>query len=108
MCRWTNRSSLPLNGVSSGLQLQTYYDTKTMLFSSIVNLLICMLGTPGNILVMTLYVQKMTTCISVYVFALVVVGLTTCVSGIILTVASIDNKALMLVFFADDVDKILS
>ena len=108
MSRWTNISSLLLKGVSSGLQLQTYYDTKAMFFSSIVNLLICMLGTPGNILVMTMYVQKITTCISVYVFALVVVGLTTCVSGIILTVASIDNKALVLVFFADDVDIIFS
>ena len=56
---------------------------------------------------MYVYVQTMTSYISVYVFALVVLVLTTCVSGIILTVASIDNMA-VLVFFADDVNIIFS
>ena len=81
---------------------------KRMFFSSNVNPLISVLGTPGNTLVMILYVQKITTSISVYVFALVVFDLTTFFSGIVLTGVSIDNMALVLVFFAGDVAIILS
>ena len=95
----TNSSSLP----HKWYDLQTYYDTRTMLFSSTVNLLMCILGTPGNVLVMTVYVQKMTSSVRTYMFALAVADLTTCISGIVLSVAPVDHTAMVLIFFAGDI-----
>ena len=103
-----NSSSLLQKEVNIGLHLQTYYDTRTMLFSSTVNLLMCILGTPGNVLVMTVYVRKMTSSVRVYMFALSVVDLTTCISGIVLSVAPVDNMAMVFVFFAGDISIIFS
>ena len=93
---------------SSSLQhkwydMQTYYDTRTMLFSSTANLLMCVVGTPGNVLVMTVYVQKMTSSVRAYMFALAVADLTTCVGGIVLSVAPVDHTAMVLVFFTGDI-----
>ena len=95
----SNSSSLP----HKWYDLQTYYDTRTMLFSSTANLLMCILGAPGNILVMTVYARKMTTSVRVYMFALAVADLTTCVGGIVLSVASVDHTVMVLVFFAGDI-----
>ena len=95
----TNSSSLP----QKWYDLQTYYDTRTMLFSSTMNLLLCVLGTPGNVLVMTVYVRQMTSSVRVYMFALSVVDLITCINGIVLSIAPVDHMAMVLVFYAGDI-----
>ena len=51
----------------------------------IVVLLLCVLGLPGNLLVITVYVRKMTTSTRVYMFALAVADSAVCVCGIVLS-----------------------
>ena len=48
-------------------------------------LLLCVLGLPGNLLVITVYVRKMTTSTRVYMFALAVADSSVCVCGIVLS-----------------------
>ena len=51
----------------------------------------CVLGIPGNLLVIAVYVWKMTTSTRVYMFALAVSDLTVCIFGIVLTTVKFDN-----------------
>ena len=99
MSEMTNNSSLP----QKWYDLQIYYDIRTILFSSTVNLLMCVVGTPGNFLVMTVYARKMTSSVRVYMFALSVADLITCVSVIVLSVAPIDHTVIVLLFYAGDI-----
>ena len=48
-------------------------------------LLLCVLGLPGNLLVIAVYVRKMTTSTRVYMFALAVADSSVCVCGIVLS-----------------------
>ncbi|KAI0236735.1 hypothetical protein LSAT2_012720 [Lamellibrachia satsuma] len=51
----------------------------------IVVFLLCLLGLPGNLLVIAVYVRKMTTSTRVYMFALAVADSAVCVCGIVLS-----------------------
>ena len=51
----------------------------------IVDFLLCVLGLPGNLLIIAVYVRKMTTSTRVYMFALAVADSAVCVCGIVLT-----------------------
>ncbi|KAI0223960.1 hypothetical protein LSAT2_024974, partial [Lamellibrachia satsuma] len=53
--------------------------------------LMCVLGIPGNLLVIAVYVRKMTTSTRVYMFALAVSDLSVCIFGIVLTTVKFDN-----------------
>ena len=99
MSEMTNSSSLPHNWYD----LQPYYDIRTRLFSRTANLLMCIVGIPGNFLVMTVYVRNMTSSVRVYMFALSVADLNTCVNGIVLSVAPIDHTVMVLLFYAGDI-----
>ncbi|KAI0236737.1 hypothetical protein LSAT2_012722 [Lamellibrachia satsuma] len=52
---------------------------------AIVDFLLCVLGLPGNLLVIAVYARKMTTSTRVYMFALAVADSAVCVCGIVLT-----------------------
>ena len=59
-------------------------------YSSTFVPVMCALGLPGNLLVMAVYVAKMTTSTRVYLFALAVAVTAICVAGIVVT-ASLTN-----------------
>ena len=90
----TNNSSLP----QKWCDLQRYYETRAFLLSSTANVLVCIVGTLGNV-VMTVYVRTMTTSVRVYMFALSVADLITCVSGIVLSVAPVDHMVMVFLLF---------
>ena len=94
-----NNSSLP----QKWYDLQAYYNIRTKLFSSTAYILMCIVGIPGNVLVMTVYVRRMTTSVRVYMFALSVADLITCVGGIVLSVAPVDHAVMVLLFYAGDI-----
>ena len=58
------------------------------------NFLMCVLGLPGNLLVITVYAWKMTTSTRVYVFALAVDDLIVCICGIVLTTVKLEYISL--------------
>ena len=64
------------------------YAKRNDVIANVVALVICVLGIPGNVLVVAVYVQKMTTSIRMYMFALAVVDLVTCVYGIVIATAT--------------------
>ena len=53
-----------------------------MRIANVFTFVTCVLGIPGNVLVIAVYVLKMTTSIRVYMFALAVADLVTCIYGI--------------------------
>ena len=61
-------------------------------------LLMCVVGLPGNLLVIAVYVAAMTTSTRVYMFALAVADSAICVCGIVLSVAA-TNIVILGVFF---------
>ena len=65
---------------------------------NITLILVCALGLPGNLLVIAVYVAKMTTSIRVYLFALAVADTAICVCGIALA-ASLTNFELKIIVF---------
>ncbi|KAI0225125.1 hypothetical protein LSAT2_023950 [Lamellibrachia satsuma] len=82
---WSNDSSVYQPNVTTSAELREGHSSKYVYSPSTVVVLICMLGTPGNVFVIAVYVRNMTTSTRVYLFALAVVDSVTCVSGIILT-----------------------
>ena len=77
-----NKSVLP-NTILIGVSAKGNY-----VIANGVALVICVLGIPGNALVVAVYVGKMTTSIRMYMFALAVVDLVTCVYGIVIATAT--------------------
>jgi len=67
-------------------------------YPNIYLLLVCALGLPGNLLVIAVYVAKMTTSTRVYLFALAVVDTAICVCGIALA-ASLTSADLKIIVF---------
>ena len=95
---WTNGSSVVQNILNDTFDLGSNKPRHTE-DVPIVVLLLCVLGLPGNVLVMTVYVRKMTTSTRVYMFALAVADSTICV-GIVLGAAligSVTAKAILCV-----------
>ncbi|KAI0220145.1 hypothetical protein LSAT2_028338 [Lamellibrachia satsuma] len=57
---------------------------------SFATFLMCVMGMPGNVLVIAVYAWKMTTSTKVYMFALAVADLVVCICGIVLTTVTFD------------------
>ena len=96
---WTNGSSVVQNILNDTFDSGTNQPKPTQ-DVLIVVVLLCLLGLPGNVLVMTVYVRKMTTSTRVYMFALAVADSAICVCGIVLSTAltgSVTTKAMIYV-----------
>ena len=70
--------------------------------------LLCQIGLPGNVLVIAVYIDNMTTSTRVYMFALAVVDSVVCVCGIILTGVKIGKVPMNVVDVAKEVSLIFS
>ena len=64
------------------------FTVQDKLIANVFAFVTCVLGIPGNVLVIAVYVLKMTTSIRVYMFALAVADLVTCIYGIVSTTAT--------------------
>ena len=56
--------------------------------ANMVALVICVLGIPGNVLVIAVYLRRMTTSTRMYMFALAVADLVACIYGIVIATAT--------------------
>ena len=81
----SNDSSLYRPNVTASAEVMEGHPQKYVYFPSTVVFVLCMLGTPGNVLVVVIYVRNMVTSTRVYLFSLAVVDSVACGSGIILT-----------------------
>ena len=77
---WTDSPRLLLNDSNDTLYLQA---NKTN-YLNIATLIVSALGLPGNLLLIAVYVRKMTTSTRVYMFALAVSDSVVCLCGIVL------------------------
>ena len=86
---FSNNSTLQYDNMNSGNF--TTIDEPTPNF---VSFLTCVVGIPGNLLVIAVYAWKMTTSTRVYMFALAVADLMVCICGIVLTTLKFDYISL--------------
>ena len=96
---WTNGSRVVQNNLNETFDSRTNQPkpTEDVL---IVVVFLGVLGLPGNVLVMTVYVRKMTTSTRLYMFALAVADSAVCVGGIVLgarLTGSVTKKAIVYV-----------
>ncbi|KAI0212011.1 hypothetical protein LSAT2_003100, partial [Lamellibrachia satsuma] len=84
---WLNDSSLDYDGTNKFFEfpVDENIPTKHTSYLNIAILITCALGLPGNLLLIAVYVRKMTTSTRVYMFALAVADSAVCVCGIVLT-----------------------
>ncbi|KAK2189932.1 hypothetical protein NP493_93g03022 [Ridgeia piscesae] len=86
----------------SAAQLTKHIARKIIFIPSLPIFLVVVLGLPGNLFVMAVYIRQMTTSTKVYMFSLAVADSAVCSCGIVLTSAKIDHTALNVVLFFID------
>ena len=84
---WTNGSRVPLNDSNDTLYVYNFHTNKTD-YLNIATLIVSVLGLPGNLLLIAVYVRKMTTSTRVYMFALAVGDSFVCFCGIVFCLTS--------------------
>ena len=89
-----------ING--SGVEKMTNFGTEVFC-PSLATFVICVMGLPGNIVVIGVYFHSMATSTRVYMFGLAVADLLSCVCGIILTSAPINYITVQVVIFISDI-----
>ncbi|KAI0213093.1 hypothetical protein LSAT2_001914 [Lamellibrachia satsuma] len=87
---WTNDSTISQPGLNNSVQLMKTHPTRMVVIPSVAIFIVCLLGLPGNLFVLTVYLRKMTSSTRVYLFALAVADSAVCVCGIVLTRVFID------------------
>ena len=86
----------------SAAQLTTHIARKILFIPSLAIFLLVVLGLPGNLFVMAVYIRQMTTSTKVYMFSLAMADTAVCSCGIVLTSAKIDHMTLNVVLFFID------
>ena len=84
----TNRSTSLQRVLNSSNEVNA---TNYVSITHFTSFLMCVLGIPGNLLVIAVYVRKMTTSTRMHMFALAVSDLAVCIFGIVLTTVKFDN-----------------
>ena len=87
---WINDSTMSQLGLNNSVQLMKTHPTRMVVIPSVAIFLVCLLGLPGNLFVLAVYIRKMTSSTRVYLFALAVADSAVCVCGIVLTRVFID------------------
>ena len=87
---WTNTSSVLPDSMNGVYGVGANHTANTSVFRSQFAFLVCVLGVPGNTLVIAVYVGQTTSSTRLYMFALAIVDAATCVCGIVLTSAPVD------------------
>jgi len=86
----------------------TVISTTKVYLPSLTLFILCLLGIPGNVLVIVMYVRLMTTSTRVYMFALAVVDLFVCVCGVFFTGVELTQVAVYVLLVVGDISLIFS
>ena len=95
--RWMNNTTFLQSVFNDTSELATNDTSHHVQYSRLVLFYIVVLGIPGNILVIAIYIANMSTSTRVYLFALAVVDTAICICSIVLAVAY--NSAITVVVF---------
>ena len=85
---WNNDSRFVQNVLNDSSDLTKNNATQRVDSSSLVSFTLSVLGLPGNLFVIAVYMFKMTKSTRVYMFALAVADSVVCISGMVLTFAA--------------------
>ena len=96
---WNNDSIFVQNVFNDSSDLTKNNATQRVDSSSYVSFPVSVLGLPGNLFVIAVYMFKMTTSTRVYMFALAVADSAVCISGMVLTFAALDFVKEVVFFF---------
>ena len=108
MSTWNNDSGLLQDLLNDSARLTKNVDTKKVFIPSLPIFLVTVLGLPGNLFVIAVYIRNMTTSTKVYMFGLAIADTAVCICGIILTSARIDHTMLLVVLYFVDLSIIIS
>ena len=85
---WTNSSTFLQSVLNDSSELSKNNTSQQLVYPGLVLLAFIVLGFPGNILVIVIYIAKMTTSTRVYMFSLAVADTAICICTIVLTLTS--------------------
>ncbi|KAI0213084.1 hypothetical protein LSAT2_001915, partial [Lamellibrachia satsuma] len=100
---WTNDSTWSQPGLNNSVELTKTHPTRMVVIPSVAIFIVCLLGLPGNVFVLAVYLRKMTSSTRVYLFALAVADSAVCVCGIVLTRALINFITVQVIVCTIDV-----
>ena len=100
---WTNDSTMSQPALNNSVQMTTTHPTRMVVIPSVAIFIVCLLGLPGNVFVLAVYLRKMTSSTRVYLFALAVADSAVCVCGIVLTRVLIDFITVQVIICTIDV-----
>ena len=105
---WNNDSGLLQDLLDDSARLTTNSATKEVFIPSVPLFLVTVLGLPGNLFVIAVYIRRMTTSTKVYMFVLAIADSSVCICGIVLTSVRIDHVMLCVVLYFVDLSIMLS
>ena len=108
MSTWNNDSGLLQDLLNDSARLTTNVDTKILFIPSLSIFLVTVLGLPGNLFVIAVYIRNMTTSTKVYMFGLAIADTAVCICGTVLTSARIDHTMLLVVLYFVDLSIVSS
>ena len=82
---WAINSTVPPSVLNESSDIAKKYPSLDVHYPIVVFLSAIILGLPGNVLVIAIYIAKMTTSTRVYMFGLAVADMAICISSIVLT-----------------------
>ena len=94
---WINETGSLLNFLNESAQQTKGVSTRTVYVQSVYFFVVVLLGLPGNLLVIAVYIRRTTTSTKVYLLALAVSDTSTCLCGIILTRVIISRTMLYVI-----------
>ncbi|KAK2185559.1 hypothetical protein NP493_228g03018 [Ridgeia piscesae] len=89
--------------LNDNITLTKIRPTRIIVIPSLAIFLVCLLGLPGNLFVLAVYLGKMTSSTRTYMFALAVADSAVCVCGILLTRVLIDFISMQVIMSTIDV-----
>ncbi|KAI0220211.1 hypothetical protein LSAT2_028253 [Lamellibrachia satsuma] len=108
MSSWNNNSGLLQDLLNDSARLTTKVDIKILFIPSVPLFLVTVLGLPGNLFVIVVYIRNMTTSTKVYMFGLAIADTAVCICGTVLTSARIDHTMLVVVLYFVDLSIVSS
>ena len=99
---WETDSSVADNVSFDSFNSTVRSNTHT-LAGNLIPLSLCVLGLPGNLFVIAVYIRQLTSSTRVYMFALAVADSAVCIIGVVLSTASLDAITIVVVTEVIDV-----
>ena len=101
IANWTNTSDSKLGVLNNSFASVEGNDTKKITDHAVA-FFVCLFGLPGNLLIMAVYVRKMSTSTRLYMFSLAVADTAVCLCGVVLITSDPGVVTMQIVIYVFD------